>query len=313
MKYTLAYPIGNAGADTAFAEPAVVASVALAAEKAGFDALAMTDHPAPSRKWLDNGGHPGFDPFAALSFCAGVTNRIRLMTYLLVVPYRNPLLAARSVATLDRLSGGRLDLVVGTGYLRSEFAALGVDYERRAELLDEGIDVLRNAFGVDSFRFDGIGFVAPGNAITPGPIQMPHPPIWIGGNGARARARAARVGDGWSPIQADEQVIRTTGGAPLDSLPRLRAAIADLHERLADTRREREAVTVQLQSKSIGVLGERSPDEVREAVGELGEIGVNQLVVRAPCERAEETINAIELFGADIITSASASINDGRR
>src|SRR5215204_4015316 len=100
----------------AAAEPESIVHLVQALERAGFDGLGFTDHPAPSRKWLATGGHPSYDPFAALAFCAAVTSRIRLMTYLAVLPYRNPMLMAKSVATVDRLSGGRLTLVVGSGY-----------------------------------------------------------------------------------------------------------------------------------------------------------------------------------------------------
>ncbi len=128
------------------AEPAAIVATARAAERAGFSMLGYTDHPAPSRKWLEGGGHSTFDPFAGLCFLAAVTERVGLMTYLAVLPYRNPLLLAKSVATVDRLSGGRFTMVAGTGYLRSEFSALGRSFENRNELFDEAVDVIRNVY-----------------------------------------------------------------------------------------------------------------------------------------------------------------------
>ncbi|WP_235490175.1 LLM class flavin-dependent oxidoreductase, partial [Frankia sp. AvcI1] len=99
--------------DAGWLDPDNVATFARTLEEVGFGALAFTDHPAPSAKWLAAGGHETFDPFAALTYCAAVTRRIRLMTHLAVVPYRNPLLQARSMTTVDVLSGGRAIFALG--------------------------------------------------------------------------------------------------------------------------------------------------------------------------------------------------------
>src|SRR5258707_1375535 len=137
MRFVVQFPIQSEADDGAWLEPGNIIRFTQAVEAAGLDAIALTDHPAPSRKWLASGGHETLDPFVGLAFCAAVTSRIRLMTHLVVVPYRNPLLQARSMAALDVLSGGRTTFVLGTGYLRSEFAALGVDFDQRNALFDE--------------------------------------------------------------------------------------------------------------------------------------------------------------------------------
>jgi len=111
------------------------------AESLGFGAVYVTDHPAGDQKWLETGGHHALDPFVALSFAAASTTTLRLQTHVLVLAYRNPFLTAKSVLSLDVLSGGRLTLGVAAGYLRSEFNALGVDYDERNALADEAIDV----------------------------------------------------------------------------------------------------------------------------------------------------------------------------
>src|SRR5712691_5128289 len=118
MRFTVEYPIGS----PEFLEPGTISRLAAAFEAAGVDAIAFTEHPAPSAKWLGDGGHLTLDPLTALAFCAATTTRLRLMTHLLVLAYRNPLLAAKQIATTDILSGGRLIVGVGGGYLRSEFA-----------------------------------------------------------------------------------------------------------------------------------------------------------------------------------------------
>ena len=106
----------------------------------GFDAIAFTDHPAPSARWVDAGGEGVADLFTSLGFCAAVTSTVRLLTYVLLPTYRNPFVTAHQVATLDHLSGGRVTVGMGTGYLKSEFHALGVDPDNRRARFEEAID-----------------------------------------------------------------------------------------------------------------------------------------------------------------------------
>jgi alkanesulfonate monooxygenase SsuD/methylene tetrahydromethanopterin reductase-like flavin-dependent oxidoreductase (luciferase family) len=120
--------------------------VAAALEASGVDACHVTDHPYPPRTWLDAGGHRALDPFVTLSFAAAVTTRLRLHTNVLVAGYRNPVLAAHAIATLDALSGGRMIIGLGMGYLRAEFAALGVDHQRRGALLDQAVAAMTAAW-----------------------------------------------------------------------------------------------------------------------------------------------------------------------
>src|SRR5688572_14269275 len=179
-----------------------VAAVAGAAEAAGFHGFGFTDHPAPSQRWLDGGGHDALDPFVALGYAAARTETLRLIPNIVVLPYRNPLLVAKAAATLDVLSGGRFTLAVGAGYLKGEFAAVGVDHAERNALFDEALAVLVAVWTGDDVSFEGRHFSARGVTSHPRPISQPHPPIWIGGNSARARQRVADHGDGWCPFPA---------------------------------------------------------------------------------------------------------------
>src|SRR5262249_34980784 len=129
MRFTVEHSLGSSGSVPEWHEGEGILQFARAVEDAGFHAIAVTRHPGPSAKWLQAGGHLTFEPLAALSFCAAATRGLRLVTYVLVLPYHNPLVMAKAVATVDRLSGGRLILGVGGGYLRSEFAASGVEFE----------------------------------------------------------------------------------------------------------------------------------------------------------------------------------------
>ncbi len=301
MQFTLQYPLGNSGSDPRFAQPETVARVVQAAELAGFTAVAMTDHPAPSRKWLESGGHASFDPLTALAFCAAVTTRIRLMTHLLVLPYRNPLLAARQIATVDRLSDGRIDVVAGPGYLRSEFSALGVDYDSRGADFDEALEILSRVFTDPEFRYEGKRFAARGVAIEPGPVQLPHPPLWIGGNGRRARRRAAALGNGWSPVQLGSAGVRTTGTVSMDTDQEMRSAIEDLEGLIGSAGRTRSEVTVQLQSARSSDIAAPHRDQLRQRIGELANLGIDQLVMTTPDNDVEQCIDAIEAIGKEVL------------
>jgi probable F420-dependent oxidoreductase len=177
-----------------------IAEVARAAEAAGYSACFVTDHPAGDATWLDTGGHHALDPLVALSFAAAATTRLRLLTHVLVIPYRNPFLTAKSTLTLDVLSGGRLIIGAAAGYLRPEFGALGVDFNERNELMDEALDVIRMAWTGDDVAYQGRHFKARAVRMRPAPPSKQGPPIWIGGNSHTAIRRAVDRGDGWAPF-----------------------------------------------------------------------------------------------------------------
>lgn len=197
MHFTVEHPLGRHGCAPELYQGAGLTRFLRAAEDAGFDAVAFTEHPAPSSRWLAAGGHASLDPLAALAFSAAVTTHMRLLTYLLVAPYRNPLLLAKTIATVDQVSAGRLTIGVGSGYLRSEFAALGVEFDERGPLLDEALDVLGRLWTEESYSGTGRHFSVREQVSVPGPVQLPHPPVWVGGNGRNARRRScARARDG---------------------------------------------------------------------------------------------------------------------
>jgi probable F420-dependent oxidoreductase len=183
-----------------FCTAEAVAEVARAAEDAGYAACFVTDHPAGDATWLDTGGHHALDPLVALSFAAAATTRLRLLTHVLVVPYRNPFLTAKATLTLDVLSGGRLIIGAAAGYLRPEFGALGVDFNERNELMDEALDVMRLAWSGDDVSYQGRHFKARAVRMRPLPASKGGPPIWIGGNSRTAIRRAVDRGDGWAPF-----------------------------------------------------------------------------------------------------------------
>ena len=218
MQSTMTHPMHTHPDNPELVAGSGIATVAAAAEAAGFAGFGFTDHPAPTQRWLEAGGHDALDPVVAMGFAAAHTTTLRLMPNIVVLPYRNPFVVAKAGATLDMLSGGRFTLAVGVGYLKREFAALGVDYEERAALFEEALEVIRGIWTGDDFSYDGRHFSAKGITAHPRPVSRPHAPIWIGGNTGAARERVAGYGGGWCPFPAPAVLAQTARTAILDSL-----------------------------------------------------------------------------------------------
>ena len=229
MKLTLRIPM-DVDDQREFQNLTAVTAMAQAIEAAGLDACHITDHPAPTAKWLNGGGHDALDPFTGLAFAAAVTRRLKVHTNLVVLPYRNPFLTAKAAATLDVLSEGRLILGVGVGYLRGEYKALGQPFEARGALMDEALDVLKAAWSEGEVAYEGRDFTAQGVLPRPLPVQKPHPPIWSGGNSLPAIRRAAQRCDGWSPFFVEGPMSSGVRTDEIVSLEDLRPKIDQLRE-----------------------------------------------------------------------------------
>ena len=169
VRWSLALPSDRVDRPEEFLTGRAIAEAARAAEDAGFGAVYVTDHPAPDQRWLEGGGHHALEPTVALSFAAAATQRLRLHTNVYVAAYRNPFLAAKAIASLDVLAGGRVILGVAAGYLRPEFGALGVDFDERNALLDEAIDLMRRVWTEDEVAAEGRHFRARAVTMRPRP------------------------------------------------------------------------------------------------------------------------------------------------
>jgi probable F420-dependent oxidoreductase len=219
MRFSCSLPLGDVG-EEGFLSIEGISQMAQAIERAGLDAAFVTDHPAPNRRWLDGGGHATLDPFVALSVVAAATTRIRLHTHILVLAYRNPFIVAKSVASLDRLSGGRFIMGIGTGYLKAEYAAVGVPFDQRGALTDEAIKVMRMAWTGQPVDHVAELFSAREICLLPTPVQSPVP-IWAGGNSARAIRRAVALCEGWCPFPASGVLTTTARTEELSNMEQL--------------------------------------------------------------------------------------------
>jgi probable F420-dependent oxidoreductase len=290
------YPAVN-GPEGDFFEPGPVLDVARAAEAAGFGAFAFTEHPAPGARWLSAGGHQTLDPFVALGHVAAATTRIRLLTYLAVAPYRNPLLLSKSAATLDVLSGGRFTLGLGTGYLKTEFFALGIDFEARNALFDEALEVLPLCWSGQPFSYAGRHFDARDVVTLPRPIQQPIP-IWIGGNAKVTRRRVAERAQGWMPLSGGPQLATTTRTPSIGGHDEMRDAIAGMRE-LAGPRGAELDVMLAYPDSTIVDPG-KDVERHRDAIAELEAIGVTWLSVRG-VRNPERLLEFLGEFGEHYI------------
>jgi probable F420-dependent oxidoreductase len=217
------------------ATPETLVRLARLAEDVGVDSVWVSDHlVAPAgvqsvypydRRPQPTPGDMGvieefYEPVVTLAWLAGATARVGLGISAYVMPYRNPVVTAKQVATLDRLSGGRVILGIGVGWLAEEFAALDVPFARRGRRTEDYVAVCKALWTGGEARFDGETYRLPPVRTGPRPARAPHPPIWVAGNSARGIERAARIGDGWHGIDLSPDELR-----PLAA--RVRAAAAE--------------------------------------------------------------------------------------
>ncbi len=240
----------------------VVLECARAADQAGIDDLWVQDHIAIPPDDAEGSGGRYLDPLATLAWLAGATRRIGLGTAVLVAPYRRPLPTAKSVATIQELSGGRLLLGIGVGWMGAEFRALGLDRGRRGAETDRLLDLLHRCFASEdgAVEENGQAFL-----FEPRP---PAPPIFIGGSAPHALERAARSGAGWMPMSAD----------PAQLAPK----IEHLHALAQAAGRPRPEVA------ALGGLPAGDIAQGVDLLGALGEIGVTRFIAGGRYASADE-------------------------
>jgi probable F420-dependent oxidoreductase len=303
MRFAITHPIVSHPYDPELVSGPGIIAVASAAESAGFHGFGFTDHPAPSQRWLESGGHDAVDPFVAMGFAAARTTTLRLIPNIVVLPYRNPFIVAKAGATLDLLSGGRFTLAVGAGYLKGEFAALGVDHAERNDLFDEALDVIKTIWTTDDVSFAGHHFSARGISSHPRPVSDPHPPIWIGGNSSQARQRVADRGQGWCPFPAPPGIAQTARTVALDTPEQLASAIDDLRRRLDAAGRDPASIDIAFSNPAGGnpAADVFDADAHLGGLDRLAALGVTWIQVALPGDSLGHALETLQHYGERVI------------
>jgi probable F420-dependent oxidoreductase len=289
MRFNLHLPYSLVGAWERWLRPGSLERIAADAEAVGFDSISISEHPIPTTEWLDSGGHHALDPFVALSFLAAGSTTLRLLTNVLILPYRSPILTAKAIASLDVLSGGRVTIGTAVGYLEPEFAALGVDFLQRAAGFERAIEEMKMAWASD-----GKGGM-PGYVMLPPPAQRPHPPLWIGGNSAAARRRAVSLGDGWMPFAQTARTAAVTGTPAIASFEDLAAGVSRLRVETRVANREAPfAVCFGIFGRSSLYREDASRQEVDNEVQAYEEIGVTWLTVQSRAASPDDMLRELD-------------------
>ena len=266
--------------------------LAQAAEEAGFESMWTVEHVvvpagyASSYPYAADGRMPGGedvdipDPLIWLAYVAAATTRLRLGTGILILPQRNPVIVAKETASLDLLSGGRLELGIGVGWLREEFDALGVPFERRGDRTDEYVSALRSLWTEEEATFHGEFTSFERVKSFPKPVQAGGVPIVVGGHTLAAARRAGRLGDGFFPA-----------GGGLDELPSL---LSEMRSAAASEGRDGDAI-------EITAGGAMDLDGVKRAA----DLGVSRLVVPAFGRDLERVRRRLQAFSEAVISPSA--------
>lgn len=289
----------------AYGSPEAIRGTAEVAEQMGYDSVWVTDHVVlPDIPAAKRFGSNFYDPFLALTWAAAYTDRVKLGTSVIITPYRNPLDTAKKFATLDALSGGRLIVGLGAGWMREEFDYLNVPFHQRGALTNEYIQVFKTLWTEEWASFRGKTVKFERVACEPKPIQKPHPPIWIGGGSEGALRRAVRFADVYHPTTAPPEKL-----APV---------IAQLRELAQAAGRDPSSIGIQArgalkvlpesdrQTRRFSLVG--TPDEIRASIRRYQEVGVQGFMLDtfygSPEVEHEDTtsvLRSMERFALDIM------------
>ena len=292
------------------AEPHAIEAMVAHGEALGFSSVVVADHlvfPVTIHSrypYTVSGAFPGqgdaLDQLSLMAFVAGKSRRLRLISSVMILPHRNPVVTAKMLATIDVLSGGRVTVGVWVGWLREEFQALGApDFDRRGAVSDEYLRIFKTLWTQDPASFRGEFYSFEALRCLPHPTQKPHPPIWVGGHSKVALRRVARLGDGWHPVGA-------TPAVPLRP-PEMRASLDELR-RLADAeRRDFAALTISfkapLYDPGQGVDGgaDRRPftgstQAIADDIGIYAGLGVSELIFDFRAETLTESLDRMAHF-----------------
>lgn len=280
------------------ADPQDIVDVATRAESLGFDSVWVNHHVLHAGYVLERlGSKPYYDALTVLTYVAAVTKKVRLGTSVLVLPYLNPIVLAKSLATLDVMSDGRLEVGIGVGAMKHESDSLGSDFENRGLYADESIRIMRNLWTEEDPEFKGSFFNYSSVKFSPKPVQEPWPPILIGGQGNRAMRRAARLGDGWHPNgnSPDEMASR------IEKLERISESegrpLADLK---ISVRTELDVLPSDSERPENPTVG--SKDQILSTIDAYGKLGVQEMVFSVSTDDTDRIKTVMENFADKVMT-----------
>jgi probable F420-dependent oxidoreductase len=317
MKFGFYLPTRGPTATAEALEPFVTRGEAL-----GFHSVMIADHvvfPTEVRStypYTVSGVFPGagdaLEQLTLMAFVAGLTRRLRLVTSVMILPYRHPVLTAKMLATVDVLSNGRVTVGVGVGWLREEFEALGAQaFEQRGAVSNEYLEIFKTLWTQDPATFAGQFYRFQGLRCLPHPVQRPHPPIWIGGHSRPALRRVAKYGDGWHPVGANPAV-------PLRP-HELRVALDELRRLVEAEGRDPEAIAISFKAPLYDVsptgqpgdpsAHERrpfsgSPQQVVDDIAAYSQLGVSELIFDFRSDDPRESLERLEHFASVIKPAA---------
>jgi probable F420-dependent oxidoreductase len=275
-------------------------------ESLGFDSVWVTDHIVVPEPSAESFGSTFFEAVTVMAYVAGITSRVQIGAAILIVPYRHPLLLAKMLATADQLSGGRLIVGAGLGWLEAESDLLGVPHRRRARITDESLAAMRACWDSETPSFAGEIFEFSGFRFAPGPHAGRRLPVLVGGASTAALRRAARFGDGWiGDGQTFEELQISLGhysrelaheGRSLDGVEvAMRAGLQVAPDRGRVTESPSEKGW---KSEEFAAAGRTPFRGVREEVvadfRRAAELGVGHLVFEFPVSRGEESMDLFE-------------------
>lgn len=292
-------------------------AMARAAEAGGLDLLAFNDHVvvpggiSSKYPYSNDGAWPGaavgecLEMVTAAAFIAAVTETIGLLTSVMVVPHRPAVLAAKMLATVDVLSGGRLTVGAGAGWMREEFEALdAASFDERGTVTDEYIQAFKTLWMEDAPSMSGKHVCFDNVVFEPKPMQKPHPPIWIGGESGPAIRRAARLGDGWYPSNHNPAHLLDTperyahGAAKLDAAAdRAGRDGRDIHRAYLAFRPINMAVREGAHRPALT----GPPQAIRDDIGQFADLGVETMVFFVAGAELSEILDGIAYLTGDVL------------
>jgi len=268
--------------------------IAKKAETLDFDSIWVSDHIVIPHKHKGRFTDLFYDPFALLSYIAGVTDKIKLGTSLIILPYRNPIVVAKMISTLDNLSDGRVIFGVGTGWMREEFDILGVPFEERGKRTNEYIQIIKNLWTEDNPSFEGEFYNYRDIKFEPKPLQTPYPKIIVGGNSGRAIDRAIKFSNGWQPTAIGPEEYR----AKLQHIKKS----TNPDNFVLSVRNRVEIRNDKDNTEGPGFYTFRGTvSEIIEEAIKFRDLGVKQILFDPAVESLEEYFKTIDIISAEII------------